>query len=441
MNSQLHSFHNYVNSIQSVSACKVTGKIQEAIGVILTSNLKNVKIGEICTLKTRTEQLDAEVVGFRKDKCLLMPFGYTNGIGPDTEVEPTGRQLRITCGEHLKGAILDGLGRSITPQSQLERVNSHSRSINVSPPNALERLPIKTAVTTGIAAIDAFLTLGRGQRMGIFAAAGAGKSTLIGNITQHVDADIVVINLIGERGREIREFIDDNLSSETRRKSVVIYATSDQPAIVRLTSAYTATTIAEYFRDQGLNVLLVVDSITRFARALREIGLARGEVPARGGYPPSVFAELPRLLERSGNNDKGSITALYTVLVSGDDLTEPIADEVMSIIDGHIVLTRELAEKGHYPAIDILKSKSRVMNRVTSRTHQTDAARLLRLYATSMNNQESIRFGFYKKGNNKQLDRAVTLTPLIDDFLCSAPGSHENLNDVCKALHTLADKE
>ncbi|MCD4652575.1 FliI/YscN family ATPase [bacterium] len=424
-----------ISQLEYIRTFKVSGRVEEITGVVVSATIDMARIGEICRISTDTGYIAAEIVGFRNGRYLLMPYAYLDGLYPDAEVLPMGSSLKLKCGDNLVGRIFDGLGNPINENMNRQLASyDEIRNVRATPPNPLSRNRIQTALLTGIPAIDSLLTLGTGQRVGVFAGAGTGKSTLIGQIARSSNADVVVINLIGERGREVREFIEDNLGKSGLERSVLVIATSDQPAIIRLKSAYTATTIAEYFRDQGKNVLLIMDSVTRFARALREIGLARGEPPARCGYPPSVFAELPRLLERTGNNNLGSITALYTVLVSGDDLTEPVADEVMSILDGHIILSRELAAENHYPAIDILRSKSRVMSKVATTKHFTLAQEILSNYALYTSNQDAIRFGFYKSGENLELDHAVKIKSKIDDLLCSEPGTFASLISVQNVL-------
>jgi len=428
-------------SIREIPAYQVIGHVEEIVGVMISARLTHVKVGEICRIESGDQHIFSEVVGFRQNKCMLMPYGFTQGLRPDAEVVPLGKSLRLICGNHLLGQVLNGLGEPLSSSNQNpNNTDNECSSVDVhqSPPNPLRRKRIETAMTTGIPAIDGFLTLGMGQRIGVFAAAGTGKSTLMGNIARRTSADVTVICLIGERGREVREFIEDNLGENGLSRSVVVVSTSDQPAILRLKSAYIATAIAEYFRDKGKNVLLMMDSVTRFARALREIGLARGESPARAGYPPSVFAELPRLLERSGTSEKGSITALYTVLVAGDDLTEPVADEVMSILDGHIILSRKLANQNQYPAIDLIRSKSRIMNQIVTETHIQIASELLSKYALYESNEDAFRFGFYESGKNKEIDSAVELKPEIDRFLYSTSTDGISMNQIAEKLIHIA---
>ncbi|MGB3975503.1 MAG: FliI/YscN family ATPase [bacterium] len=419
---------------------QVSGRVEEILGVLITAGLRHVKIGEICRIESGSGYISAEVVGFRRNQCLLMPYTVMHGLRPDARVIPTGRPFRLKCGPFLKGQVLNGLGELIGNDMNKGLINGEwvVREIHKEAPEPLERKTIDTFLPTGIPAIDGFLCMGQGQRIGVFAAAGTGKSTLMSNIARSASADVVVINLIGERGREVREFIEESLGYEGLKRSIVVAATSDQPAIVRLKSAYVATTIAEYFRDMGLHVLFMMDSVTRFARALREIGLARGEMPSRGGYPPSVFAELPKLMERAGTNSKGSITALYTVLVAGDDLSEPVADEVLSILDGHIILSRKLAAANQYPAIDILRSKSRLMNRIISPEHGEIVGFLLSKYALCDANEEAIRFGFYEPGKNKELDDAVNMKPGIEKFLFDSKQYVRSIDDTINTLKAIA---
>jgi FliI/YscN family ATPase len=418
----------------------VTGRVEEILGVMIAAKLRHVKIGEICRIESCGRTIPAEVVGFRRNQCLLMPYTCMHGLRPDAVVVPTGRPFRLKCGSFLMGKVLNGLGECISKRDTGDKKEREwiSKEIQTDSPPALERQKIDTLLFTGIPAVDGFLSLGRGQRIGVFAAAGTGKSTLMADMARSATADVIVINLIGERSREVREFVEECLGSYGLKRSIVVAATSEQPAIVRLKSAYVATTIAEYFRDMGKNVFLLMDSVTRFARALREIGLARGEAPSRGGYPPSVFAELPKLLERAGTGKRGSITALYTVLVAGDDLSEPVADEVLSILDGHIILSRKLAAANRYPAIDILNSRSRLMNKITSGNHQEITGYLLAQYALFTANEEAVRFGFYEPGKNKELDDAVRVKPLIDSFLFTSSKKERSIGDTVKKMWMIA---
>jgi flagellum-specific ATP synthase len=344
-----------------------------------------------------------------------MALGDAERISPGSEIVATGRPLSIMVGDVLLGRVIDGLGRPIDGKGPIEA--REIRSIHGAPPNPLERQRIAEAIATGIRSIDALLTCGKGQRVGIFSGSGVGKSTLLGMIARDTSADVNVIALVGERGREVGEFIDRELGADGLRRSVVVVATSDKPALIRIKAAFMATAIAEYFRDRGLNVMLLMDSVTRLAMAQREVGLAIGEPPTTKGYTPSVFAMLPKLLERAGNAKRGSITGLYTVLVEGDDMNEPVADAVRAILDGHIVLSRRLASAGHYPAIDILESVSRVMPAITTEVHRRAAQRLLDLAATYRENEDLINIGAYAKGSNPRIDEAIAMIQQIRAFL------------------------
>ncbi|WP_214720640.1 flagellar protein export ATPase FliI [Exiguobacterium sp. s192] len=393
-----------------------SGKVVQVIGLMIESRGPTaVAIGERCLIRIhRGEEIEAEVVGFREGHVLLMPYGETTAIAPGSIVIATGKPLHVPVGEELIGKVLDGLGRSLDGESL-----KHLRTTSIvrKPPSPLDRPRIDQVLSTGIRAIDGLLTVGQGQRVGLFAGSGVGKSTLLGMIAKRSTADINVIALIGERGREVKEFIEAELGEEGMSRSIIVVATSDQPPLVRLKGAYTATAIAEYFRDQGKNVVLMMDSVTRFAMAQREIGLATGEPPASKGYTPSVFALLPQLLERSGKTTEGSITAFYTVLVDGDDMNEPIADAVRGILDGHFVLDRNLANKGQYPAIHVLRSISRVMNQITSAEHKDSAITFRQLLSTYLDAEDLINIGAYKSGTNKEIDRAVEKYPELIGFL------------------------
>src|SRR3989344_2305460 len=347
------SFDKLISHLEDVELTTVHGRITEAIGMLIRAVVPQVKMGEICLIKRPGEPLVAEVVGFTKDEVILSPLGDMSGIGPSSEVIPMRMSMHIKVGPKLLGRVLNGMGKPLDEDTHGPLDVEENFPVINPPPDPLKRRIIEKPLSVGVRSIDSLLTCGRGQRVGIFSAAGVGKSTLLGMIAKNAIADVNVISLIGERGREVREFIQNDLCPEGLKRSVVIVSTSDQAAQLRLNAAYVGTAIAEYFREQGKTVILMMDSVTRFARALREIGLAAGEPPARAGYTPSVFAILPRLLERSGNSNKGSITAFYTVLVAGDDLNEPVADEVRSILDGHIILSTELARQYHYPAIDV----------------------------------------------------------------------------------------
>lgn len=391
------------------------GKITRVTGLTLEARGLKAAIGEVCHIYSNGRApVVAEVVGFREEVTLLMPLGELEGIGPGCRVMATGQGLTVTVGQGLLGRVLDGLGR---PMDGGPPVLGKRYPINNAPPQPLERQPIREILTTGIKAIDALLTCGYGQRMGIFAGSGVGKSTLLGMIARHSTADVNVIGLIGERGREVRDFLEDNLGPEGRRRSVVVVATSDQPALVRIKGAFVATAIAEYFRDQGLKVLLMMDSLTRLCLAQREVGLAIGEPPTTRGYTPSVFALLPRLVERAGNGARGSITGLYTVLVEGDDFNEPVADAVRGLLDGHIILSRHLAGRNHYPAIDVLASLSRLMPEITPPKQQELAGRLRELLAAYAEAADLIEIGAYQAGSNPRVDAALKYYEAIQAFL------------------------
>jgi type III secretion system H+-transporting two-sector ATPase len=409
----------YLARLDDVVPLGVRGRVVEVTGLVIKARVPGVRIGELCFIQTplRDAPVPAEVVGFRSELVYLMGLGELTGLGPDSEVRPTGHVMTVRVGPGLLGRVLDGLGRPADGKGPLALGENSEYPVYAPPPDPLRRKRVKQALPVGVRAIDGMLTVGEGQRVGIFAAAGGGKSTLLGMIARNTEADVNVIALIGERGREVLDFIEENLGEQGLRRSVVVVATSDQPTLVRLKSAYVATAVAEYFRDRGKRVVLVLDSITRFARAQREAGLAVGEPPARAGFPPSVFATLPRLLERAGNSERGSITAFYTILVEGDDMTEPVADEVRSILDGHVVLSRELSARGHYPAIDILRSASRVMPAVAAAGHQQAAQRVRELVATYERHRDLILLGAYKKGTDARVDEALERWPGIEAWL------------------------
>ncbi|HEU4964243.1 MAG TPA: flagellar protein export ATPase FliI [Bacilli bacterium] len=427
----------YLRQLDRVRPIRVNGKVTKVVGLTIESQGPAVKIGDVCKIEGSQgdESMLAEVVGFRENKVLLMPFNDLGSIGPGHEVVATGDSLRIPVGPHLLGRILDGLGNPIDGKGPLV---SHERTPAIqSPPNPLLRKRIEEPLSVGVRCIDSLLTVGCGQRVGLFAGSGVGKSTLLGMIARNTEADINVIALIGERGREVREFIEKDLGPEGLARSVVVVATSDQPALVRLKGAMVATAIAEYFRDQGQNVMLMMDSVTRFAMAQREVGLAVGEPPTTRGYTPSVFAMLPRLLERAGTGVKGTITAFYTVLVDGDDMNEPIADAVRGILDGHIVLNRSLANRGHFPAIDVLASVSRVMNDLVTPEHREAANKLKRLASVYKDSEDLINIGAYTKGSNMLIDRAIQQYPAIQQY--TAQGTHEP-SDLTTASSLLVEK-
>lgn len=393
---------------------RVVGLIVEAVGI-------DVALGELCRIRStgRSGSVLAEVVGFHEDSVLLMPFGNLEGIHAGAGVEGLGHAWGADVGPGLLGRVLDGLGR---PMDGLGDLGATIRvPLQADPPNPLERQVIREPVTTGVRAIDGMLSMGRGQRVGIFAGSGVGKSTLLGMIARRSSAAVNVIALLGERGREVRDFLEHSLGPEGLARSVIIVATGDQSALVRARGALVATAVAEYFRDRGDDVLLMVDSVTRVAMAWREIGLAVGEPPTTRGYPPSVFAALPRLLERAGNGRTAGITGIYTVLVEGDDFSEPVADHVRSVLDGHVVLTRELAASGHYPAIDVLQSASRVRDQVIDPAHRDAARDIQRLLGIYREKEDLVSVGAYQPGSDPQLDQAILARPAIIDFLRQPP--------------------
>lgn len=413
------------------------GKVVDLIGLIVEATGLEAEIGEVCELEVgrHAAPVPAEVVGFRSGRTLLMPLSELRGIAPGHTVTPTGRHLEVACSDELLGTVVDGLGK---PLDGMAPPIAGRRPIEASPPNAMLRNRIHDRITLGVRAIDTMIPCGEGQRLGIFAGSGVGKSSLMGMIARSTTADINVLCLVGERGREVREFIERDLGDAIHR-SVVVVATGDQPALVRIKAALTATAIAEHFRDQGKNVMLMMDSVTRFAMAQREVGLAIGEPPATRGYTPSVFAMLPRLLERSGTSDVGSITGLYTVLVDGDDMNEPIADAVRSILDGHIVLTRELAHQGHYPAIDVLQSVSRLISEIAPSEVQEAGMRVRELMAAYRDQKDLIAIGAYEHGSNPVTDRAIAMKGHIDAFLKQRVTEPSGLHDADAGLLALVE--
>jgi flagellum-specific ATP synthase len=412
------------------------GRVSDLIGLIVEATGLEAEVGEVCEIATGRGRapVPAEVVGFRSRRTLLMPLGELHGIGPGNVVTATGEPVRVPVGDELLGRVLDGLGRPIDQGEDLP--DGRVRSAAGAPPDALERPRIRERVGLGVRVLDGMVPCGRGQRLGIFAGSGVGKSSLLGMIARSTTADINVICLVGERGREVREFIERDLGDAIGH-SVVIVATSDQPALVRIKAALTATSIAEHFRDKGHDVLLMMDSVTRFANAQREVGLAIGEPPATRGYTPSVFALLPKLLERSGTSQHGSITGLYTVLVDGDDMNEPVADAVRSILDGHVVLTRDLAHAGHYPAVDVLQSVSRLTGEISAPDVAAAAQEARALLAAWHDKRDLIAIGAYERGSDPLVDRALELKPAIDAFLrqaVDAPSTPEEADDALLSL-------
>lgn len=411
------------NRLQEESFYKKKGRVVNVVGLTIESAGPDAKLGDICQIfpggkgeffSGDRQPIPAEVVGFKDRKTLLMPYGSVDGIGAGCLVENTGVPLQVDVSESLLGRTLDGLGRPVDG-SRFEGV---PYLVEAAPPDPLSRKIINEVLPLGVKAVDGMITVGKGQRIGIFAGSGVGKSTLMGMFARNTKADINVIALIGERGREVREFIEHDLGEEGMKRSVVVVATSDRPALERNKAAKTATAIAEYFRDRGTDVLLMMDSLTRFSMAQREIGLASGEPPVSRGYPPSVYSEMPRLLERAGCAARGSITGLYTVLVDGDDFNEPITDTARSILDGHIMLDRKLGHKNHYPAIDVLQSISRCMSSIAAKEHKQAASRLKSVLATYNEAEDLINIGAYKSGSNPSIDYAISKIGAVNDFLC-----------------------
>jgi type III secretion protein N (ATPase) len=412
--------HDALRAILSATpTVRATGRVRAVTGLSLRFTMPGVRVGDVVVVRRRGDPLSCQVVGFLEGEAVAMPLGDLAGVGPDDELESTGGPLSIQVSHALLGRVVDGLGRPIDDGPPI--AGGHAVPVDRAPPAALARPAVASPLLTGVRVLDALTTLGEGQRLGLFAGSGVGKSTLLGAVARGVAADVVVVGLVGERGREVVEFLEHALGALGRSKSVVVVATSDAPALERLRAAETATAIAEYFRDDGAKVMLLVDSITRAARAQREIGLAAGEPPARRGYPPSVFAMLPRLLERSGTAARGSITAIYTVLVEGSDMDEPIADEVRGILDGHVVLDRALAGRGRYPAVDVVHSLSRVMDGIASPEHREAARRLRTLLAAYESKRDLITLGAYTKGSDRTVDDAIARLPRIEEFLSQDP--------------------
>jgi flagellum-specific ATP synthase len=426
----------YLEAIKNLDPIRINGKVIQVIGLTVEAEGPDASIGDVCLIHPVKggAPVPAEVVGFRDNRVLLMPLGDLQAIGPGSDVVATGRPLTIPVGTELLGKVLDGLGRPLDGTrlpAGLPRYSTHN-----TPGNPLKRPLIREPIGVGVRCIDGLLTIGRGQRVGIFSGSGVGKSTLLGMIARHTAADVNVIGLIGERGREVLEFIERDLGPEGLARSVVVVATSDQPALIRIKGALIATTIAEYFRDRGLNVMLLMDSLTRYAMALREVGLAIGEPPATRGYTPSVFAALPKLLERAGTSTTGSITAFYTVLVDGDDMNEPVADAVRGILDGHIVLDRRLAHKGHFPAIDVLASVSRLMKDIVSHEQSEAAARLKQLLAVYREAEDLIHIGAYQRGSNPEIDAAIEYIDRINAYTRQANDEKVSLEEALQRLIT-----
>lgn len=413
-------FQRYHDILRDMESIERSGKVMKVVGLTVESNGPAVNMGNICRIypSTGEKYVEAEVVGFRDQRVLLMPFGDMTGIGFGSKVVSTGQSLKVAVSEALVGRILDALGRPMDSGRTIE--NAVYYPVDNTPPNPLSRTRIKEEFPLGVRAIDGLLTVGQGQRLGIFAGSGVGKSTLLGMIARNAVADVNVIVLVGERGREVKEFVEKDLGEAGLKKSVLLVATSDQPALLRLKVALVGTSIAEFFRDRGMKVLLLMDSVTRFAMAQREIGMAIGEPPISRGFPPSVYSILPKLLERTGTSDKGSITGLYTVLVEGDDMNEPISDTVRGILDGHIILSRTLATSNHYPAIDVLESISRVMKDIVTPEHYRIAGDFKNVMATYRKAKDLIDIGAYKTGTSPEIDEAIRLQGKMKQFLTQA---------------------
>ena len=436
MNKPAIRFKKY-NKIADKAFFRKLGKVVNVVGLTIESAGPDAKLGDLCRILPEGDEelapIMAEVVGFKDKKTLLMPYDAVDGIGLGCIVENTGEPLTVTVSDKLLGKTLNGLGHPVDG----EVVEGASYPVESTPPDPMSRAIIDEVLPLGVKAVDGLITVGKGQRIGIFAGSGVGKSTLMGMFARNTKADINVIALIGERGREVREFIERDLGEEGMKRSVVVVATSDRPALERNKAAKTATAIAEYFRDQGKDVLLMMDSLTRFSMAQREIGLASGEPPVTRGYPPSVYSEMPKLLERAGRASKGSITGLYTVLVDGDDFNEPITDTARSILDGHIMLDRKLGHKNHYPAIDILQSISRCMSQIAQKEHKQAASRLKTVLATYNEAEDLINIGAYKNGSNPAIDYAISKIDAVNGFLCQDVESKYTFEESVKMLEEL----
>ena len=430
------NLNKYKEGIESADLIVNSGQISQIVGLTIESVGPYVNIGDLCKINSGPgKELKAEVVGIKDNKVLLMPLGNMEGIGAGSSVFSTGDTLTVKVGEKLKGRVLNGLGEPIDDKGEIEFEKEYP--VQNTPPHPLSRNRIKDQLSLGVKVIDGLLSIGKGQRVGIFAGSGVGKSTLMGMIARNTKADINVIALIGERGREVREFLEKDLGEEGLARSVVVIATSDQPALIRIKAAFLATAIAEYFRDEGHDVMLLMDSLTRFSMAQREVGLATGEPPVSRGYTPSVFTMMPKLLERAGNSSKGSITGLYTVLVDGDDMTEPVTDTARGILDGHIVLSRKIANKNHYPAIDVLASVSRVMGDVAEAGQMENARNIKKIMAVHREAEDLINIGAYVKGSNKDIDLAVSKIDAINVFLQQKTHEKIELQETLKIMNDI----
>lgn len=430
----------YSKVIDNTDPIKLNGKVTDVIGFVIVSVGPNVSLGEICKVVDRSgnEICKSEVVGFKEGKVLSIALGEIQSISPSCQIVSTGKSFSVSVGDKLLGRVIDGFGTPIDDKGELEF--SSIRNSYREPPNPLSRKRIDTPLQTGVRAIDGLLTVGKGQRIGIFAGSGVGKSVLLGMIARNTNADVSIIVLVGERGREVKEFIEKDLGEEGLKKSVIIVATSDKPSLARIKAAYIGTTIAEYFRDLGKDVVLMMDSVTRFAHAQREVGITIGEPPTTKGYTPSVFAVLPKLLERAGTSTKGSITGFYTVLVDGDDMNDPIADSVRSILDGHIVLSRKIANKGQFPAIDPLQSVSRVMPDIVPQDHRARALEFNEILASYNEAEDLINIGAYVKGSNPQIDHALNKIQFLRSFLKQDMKERADYNQTVERLQHLIEK-
>ena len=434
-------FNKYLNTVEQAETIHYTGKVTAVKGLLIESSGPRSVIGEVCSIKLQGngKTVLAEVVGLEGSTVRLTAFGETKGIEVGCEVVASGHTMEVPVGPELLGRVIDATGHACDGKAEITPLAYYPAM--AAPPNPMTKKPVDRRVATGVRAIDGLLAVGKGQRMGIFAGSGVGKSTLMSMIARNTNADVNVIGLIGERGREVMDFIRRDLGQEGLKRSVVVVATSDQPSIARLRAAYVCTAIAEYFRDQGRDVLLMMDSLTRFSMAQREIGLASGEPPVTRGYPPSVYAQMPKLLERAGCDDKGSITGLYTVLVDGDDFNEPITDTARSILDGHIMLDRRLAHKNHYPAIDVLQSISRCMSQIATKEHKAVANRLKTVLATYTEAEDLINIGAYKAGANPNIDYSIEKIDQVNDFLCQDVDSRYSIDEEIQLLEDIFAEE
>ncbi len=430
-----------LNLMDKADPYRQVGLVDQVIGLVIESKGPKAKIADVCLIETGDPfmpTVPAEVVGFKEGKILLMPLGELGNLSPGARVFNTGHSFRVNVGPELLGRVLDGLGNPIDDRFPVS--NNLQFHVHAHAPHPLKRKEITDVIPLGVKSIDGFNTIGKGQRVGIFAGSGVGKSTTLGMIARNTEADLSVIALIGERGREVQDFIDHSLGPEGRKRSVVVVSTSEQPALMKIKAALVATTVAEYFRKSGKNVLLMMDSLTRVAMALREVGLAVGEPPTTRGYTPSVFAFMPKLLERSGTSDTGSITGLYTVLVEGDDMNEPVADTVRGLLDGHIVLSRELAQQNHFPAVDVLASVSRLMTAIADKGHREAAGKIRDLMALYKRSEDLINIGAYVQGANPKLDQAVALKGDIDALLRQEIESNAPFSETVEKMLAIAGK-